>query len=94
MTVRRIEQMWTDKIEEVGVTKRIFFHCLIVFDDDTKQWHYFGTTQAEAPPTTTDPVFEYEYVMFPRDLDELRDAEIQLYKLGLQAGLQREGLYH
>lgn len=88
-----IHEMWTDKIEEQGISKQMFFHCLIEIDG-AKEWHYFGTDPAEKPPTSADPVNEYGYVMFPRDLDDLdkREADDLLYQMGQMAGLRREGI--
>lgn len=94
MTIQGIEQFYTDGIEEVGVVKRIKFHCLIYFQDGHKEWHYFGVTATEKPPTTGDPVFEYTYVQFPQGLDDLNtwEAEDILYDAGKVSGFRREGL--
>lgn len=94
MTIQGVEQFYTDGIEEVGVVKRIKFHCLVYYLDGHKEWHYFGTTAAEIPPTTGDPVFEYTYVQFPQELDNLNtwQAEQILYQAGQLAGFKREGI--
>lgn len=88
-----IHELYTDRIEDSGISKRIYFHCRIEIEG-VNEWHYFGTTQAEKPPTTADPVNEYGYVQFPRDLDDLdkHEAEDLLYQMGRMAGFRREGL--
>lgn len=93
-----IPEMWTDKIEQVGTVRRVFFHALVdIYDDETgetrREWHYFGTTPAQKPPTSADPVFQHTYVSFPQDFDQLgQEANDAYYSLGIQAGLKREGL--
>lgn len=88
-----IHELYTDKIEDSGISKRIYFHLRMEIDG-VNEWHYFGTTAAEKPPTTADPVNEYGYVQFPRDLDDLDkwEADPFLYKMGRMAGFRREGL--
>ena len=89
-----IEQMWTDGIEQAGVVRRVNYHCLVVFPDGSKQWHYFGSTPTEKPPTTDDPISEHAYVQFPQAFDDLPGDEGSdaIYSLGLRAGLHREGV--
>lgn len=94
MVLQGIEQMYTDGIETVGVVKRIKFHCLVYYTDGTKEWHYFGVTAAEKPPTTGHQVHEHAYVQFPQGLDALNtiEAEDILYNAGRISGFKREGL--
>ena len=88
-----IHELYTDGINEVGTAKQIFFHCRIEIDG-VNEWHYFGTDPADKPPTTGDPVNEYGYVQFPRDLDDLdkQEADDLLYQMGQMAGFRREGI--
>jgi hypothetical protein len=94
MTISHVEGMFTDQIESVGNVKRMYFQALVVFDDGSKEWHYFGTTLADVPARTTDPAFEHAYVQFPQGLDDLDadKAEDFLYELGILSGFRREGL--
>lgn len=94
MAINHIEGMFTDQIEEVGVTKRVYFQVLIVFDDGHKEWHYFGTLLADVPARSADPVFEHSFVQFPQGLDDLdlRESSDFLYELGRVSGFRREGL--
>jgi len=94
MAIQSIQEMYTDKIESVGTVKRIYFYCLVVNIDGTKEWHYFGIDPTEKLPTTGDPINEYTYVQFPQGLDDLDpiDANYFLFYLGRLAGFKREGL--
>ena len=87
-----IHELWTDEIDESGITKRIYFHCLIEIDG-AKEWLYFGTDPAEKPPTQNYPISEYNYIQIPQELDNLdkQEAESLLYEMGLKIGLRREG---
>jgi hypothetical protein len=91
-------EFWTDQITDTGIVWRVYFHACLQFDDGHKEWHYFGTDPAVVPPTgifSGAPVFEHAYVQFPGAFNDLPDddATIQVYQLGLMAGLNREGLY-
>lgn len=88
-----IHELYTDKIEDSGISKRMFFYCRIEING-VNEWHYFGTDPADKPPFTADPVNEYGYVQFPRDLDDLdkREADDLLYEIGRMAGFRREGI--
>lgn len=94
MALQGVQEHYPDKIETVGIVKRIFFHCLIYYMDGSKEWHYFGTTASEKPPTSTDPVFEHIYVQLPQDLDDLsgEEAEEFLYNAGRLIGFKKEGI--
>ncbi len=70
-TIVSIPEMYTDRIEEIGVVRRIYFHARIVFDDGSMSWEYFGTDPAEVLPTTADPVNEHPYIQLPDDIDDL-----------------------
>ena len=88
-----IHELYADKIDEVGISKRIYFYCRIEIDG-INEWHYFGTDPAEKPPFTADPVNEYGHVQFPRDLDDLdkQEADDFLYEMAQLTGFRREGL--
>lgn len=88
-----IHELYTDKIDDEGISKRINFHCRIEIDG-VNEWHYYGTKAVDKPPRTADPVNEYGYVQFPRDLDDLdrREAEDFLYQMGMMTGFRREGI--
>ena len=88
-----IHELYTDKIDEAGVSKRMYFYCRIEIDG-VNEWHYYGTDPVEKPPFTEDPVNEYGYVQFPRDLDDLDKCEANtlLYQMAQMAGLRREGI--
>ena len=89
-----IPEMWTDQIQELGVVRRVYFHALHC-DDVTGEcaWHYFGTDPDKAPPTTDDPVHEYDYVQFPAAFDDLgTEMQPMLFNLASQAGRTREGI--
>ena len=89
-----ILEFYTDRIETVGIVKRIYFWFLIEFGIDDREWHYFGTSPIDKPPTTTDPLFEHDYIQFPNDLDALDPtmADVHLYELGKIAGIAKEGI--
>jgi hypothetical protein len=88
-----IVEFWTDGIVEAGQVRRLSFHMKLVDDFENATWHYFGSTAAEFPPTSADPVTEYAYIQFPTDFDELgEEANGTLYDLALIAGLQRQQL--
>lgn len=98
-SVSYVQEMCTEKIEIVGVVRRVYYHALYVFwDQDTqtesKEWHYFGTTAAQKPPTTADPVFEHPRVQIPDDLHYLPPVigDSMLYELAKICGEYREGL--
>jgi hypothetical protein len=94
MAMASIPESYTDQITTVGQVKRIYFH-LLLRDDSTgnQEWHYFGTTAAEATPTTGDPVNEYTYVQLPNDFDDLGpESNSAIEDLAIQAGQKREGL--
>ena len=89
-----IPELYTDGIVTVGVVQRVSFH-LRHCDDVTQacEWHYFGSTAAEKPPTTDDPVNEYAYVQFPTAFVLLGDEAMStMYDLAFQAGRAWEGL--
>jgi hypothetical protein len=87
-----IPQMWTDQIVTLGTVKRAYFHLLYENEAGTR-WLYFGTTAAEKPPTTGDPVIEYAYVQFPVGFDDLGpDMEGMMFDHALAAGKAREGI--
>ena len=96
--IESIQELYTDKITIVGIVRRIHYHLLAVLWDDVqlirfKQWHYFGTTPAEKPPTSSDPIFQHDYVQIPNDVSFLAsNGNDQLYQLGLEIGLVKEGL--
>jgi len=98
LSIVSVLEMWTDQIVAVGAVRRVYFHVLVdIYDDETgqtrREWHYFGTTPAQKPPTSADPVFQHTYVSFPQDFDQLgQDANDYYYQLGIQAGMHREGL--
>ena len=94
MPIQGVQEHYPDGIETVGVVKRISFHCLVYYIDGSKEWHYFGSTAAEKPPTTGDPVFEHPYIQFPQGLDDLNtdEAEDILYDAGRMVGFRREGI--
>ena len=89
MALAQVDQLFTDQIVEVGNVRRIYFHF-----HQAGQWHYFGTTAAEAPPPNADPVNEYTYVQFPQAFDNLpiQDSQDVLLELAIIAVKQREGL--
>lgn len=84
-----IPEYYTEKIEDVGVVKRVFFHLRAVVDG-VSTWHYFGVDPAEHPPTTDDPVVEHIYIQFPNDLDNLprEESETALYELGMLVAIK------
>lgn len=97
------EVMTHDLLEDAGITFNVRFRILANFyitDDDgniidrTKEWHYFGVTTSEYPPTTDDPVYEHNQVQFPSGFNDLsvREVEAYLYEIGLASGLNREGI--
>lgn len=91
--IAQIREFWTDQIISQGQVKRVYFHALVE-QPGGREWHYFGTTAAEATPTTGDQVFEHTYVQFPSPgFDDLGDEENEvLRELAIQAGRIREGL--
>jgi hypothetical protein len=88
-----IHELWHDEIDESGITKRIYYHCLVEIDG-VKEWYYFGTDPAEKPPTQDYPIKESPYIQIPQGLDNLdkQEADGLLYDMGLMIGLRREGL--
>jgi hypothetical protein len=89
-----IPERWTDQIEEVGTVRRIYFRILVDYDN-TRTWHYFGTTQVEKPPHGDyDAVEEHPYIQLPQDLQHLpkHEADRELYNLGLECGLNKESI--
>ena len=90
-------EFWTDAIEDTGVVIRVYFHALVVQDNGDLEWHYWGTDPAEKPPTgihfDKPIVGEHAYVQFPQAFSDLGDdMNMQIYGLGLSAGMNREGL--
>lgn len=94
MAIRNIEGIFPEKIEAVGNVRRVYFQALIVFDDDRKEWHYFGSTLDDIPARSSDPAFEHPFVQFPQGMDDLETEEANdfLFKLGRISGFRREGL--
>ena|SRR3990172_9566853 len=87
------QEFYNDQIIAVGSVRRIYFHGLAYMDDGTKQWLYVGTTPAEKPPTTGDPVTTYTYIAFPVDFQYLPPsiADDYLYEMSKMAGVKRAG---
>lgn len=97
MTVSRVPEFYTDRVEEVGQVKRIYFFCRVELDGDVQEWHYFGVDSTVRPPPlpfNALPVFEHAYVQFPQGLDDLTvdEAADLLYDMGKFSGFRREGL--
>jgi hypothetical protein len=96
-----IESLFTDTIEDAGVTFDISFVVRILLDNGNREWHYFGTTEAEIPRATlepnvpelaTAPFFEHSQVQFPSGFNDLpQEIFNELYRLAVPAGLNREG---
>lgn len=102
----RIEATFTDRVEAVGTVRRVYYRALYIFgnydtitgdrqDGDIYEWHYFGTTLAEAPrPYHSEaPVTQNQYIAFPVDFEALDAAEVNgyYYELAYRAGLRKEG---
>ena len=88
---------YTHGIEDSGVVVRVYYRVLVRFSDWTYEWHYFGVDPQEIPPEyqTEAPVFEHPYVQFQTDFSELPqdgEYEFNIYQLGFEAGLWKEGL--
>lgn len=94
MAIQTILEFYYDKIETVGVVKRMFFYMLVLFEDNTKAWYYFGTDPVDKPPTTGDPINERPYIQLPQDLDDLHGFEANdiLYSAARLIAIRREGL--
>jgi hypothetical protein len=86
------QEWWDDGVESSGVTAQVKAHALCVFFDDVtseqvKEWHYFGTTQAEKPPTTADIVVEHPAFQYPIDLAAMPQGT------GIFAAMAAENLF-
>ena len=81
-TIIAIPQLYTDGIGEIGVVRDVSLHMEIVFDDGSKEWHYYGTVPPVPPPTGT--VVAHPSVRFPSDFLNLQTGvNAILYDLGL-----------
>ena len=88
---------YTHGIEDSGVVVRVYFRVLVRFSDWHYEWHYFGVDPQEVPPEYHQEatVFEHSYVQFPTDFSELPgdgEYEFNIYQIGFEAGLWKEGL--
>jgi len=93
ITASSIPESYTDGITLQGQVRRINFHLLIVDDQNVQEWHYFGSTAAEFPPTNGAPVFEHPTVQLPNDFDDLGpDSDSAVMDLAILAGVERDGL--
>lgn len=96
-----VESIWTDRLEDAGINYRAYFVVRIVKEDGSREWHYFGTTEAQFPrvslePNRTDlqtlPFFEHTYVSFPSAFNDLPNEErANIYSIAIPSGLNREG---
>lgn len=85
-----IQERWDDGVTGVGLSREVKMHLLAVFVDEetgmqTKEWHYFGTTQAEKPPTTADPVTEHPSFKFPTDYLAFPDGTGEFGNMAIEA---------
>ena len=91
-----IESLFTEGIEDSGVVVRVRFRVLVRYDDMSRQWHYFGVTEAERPPERDYPVTEYGYVQFPGAFSDLPNEQgtydQMIYQIAVASGLFREAI--
>ena len=97
MSVSGVPELYTDRIEEVGAVKRVYFFCRVELEGGVQEWHYFGVDPVVRPPPLPFdalPIFEHAYVQFPQGLDDLtgQEANDLLYGMGRMSGFRREGL--
>lgn len=88
---QNVIMLFTDKVEEHGVSHSVFFHVLVYMVDDVNpetiayQWHYYGTPvptplpYVEQFPTAT--AMQHPETLFPPALNDLPDSDMTLYGL-------------
>ena len=96
-----IESLFTDKIEDAGVSFEVSFTVRILLENGDREWHYYGVTEAEMPRAELEPnvpelrnapFFEHAVVKFPQSFNDLPNEQYNdLYSLAVPAGLNREG---
>lgn len=86
-TITSIPELWTDQIEEAGVSKRVHFHMRVQFDDGTQAWYYFGTPVPSPAPSI--PCVSQPSVLFPAEFLNLPTASDTLYSLALEVAVNK-----
>jgi len=86
------QEWWDDGVTGDTLTKTVKAHALCVFWDDVageyiSEWHYFGTTPEEAPPTGSYPVVQHPAFQFPIDLVAMPEST------GIFSALAAEALF-
>lgn len=81
-TIVAIPQLYTDGIVDAGAVRDISMHMQVLFDDQSMEWHYYGTALPEPPPAGT--VVEHPVIHFPADFLNIANGEqVLLYDLAL-----------
>lgn len=82
--VSYLKELWTDGITAAGVARDVSFRALVVFDDGSEEWHYWGSAVAQYPPPGAAVAVEHNAVHFPADMLALPEANNLLFDLAIE----------